>query len=148
MKLRKLDRAIASFKSGLNCAQSVLTAYSDEFKIDNNAALAISCGFGAGMGRLQETCGAVTGAFMVIGLNNCREYSDNQDRKERSYTMIQKFTEEFKSIHGTIDCKTLLECDLRTEEGQSTMRNNNLNEMICEKCISDSIKIVEALIRS
>lgn len=146
MKLQKIETAIDSFKLGLNCAQSVLTAYTNEFKLDNSAALAVTCGFGAGMGRLQETCGAVTGSFMILGIYNCREYSDNHERKERTYSMIQRFADEFKSIHGAIDCKTLLKCDLRTEDGQSKMRNANLQEKVCERCISDSIRIIEELI--
>jgi len=146
MKYGKIETAIDSFRNGLNCAQSVLTAYSDDYKIDNKTALAISCGFGAGMGRLQETCGAVTGSFMILGIYNCREYSDNQERKEKTYSMIQRFTDEFKSIHGAIDCKTLLKCDLRSEEGQSKMRSKNLQVIVCEKCISDSINIIEELV--
>jgi C_GCAxxG_C_C family probable redox protein len=63
---KKEDKAIGLFKSGLNCAQSVLTAYAEELDFDKNLALSISCGFGGGMGRLQETCGAVTGSFTSV----------------------------------------------------------------------------------
>lgn len=66
------EKAIVSFKAGLNCAQAVLTAYADDLSFDNNLALSVSCGFGGGMGRLQQTCGAVTGSFMVLGIYNCR----------------------------------------------------------------------------
>ena len=66
------EKAIRSFKSGLNCAQAVLTSYSDELKFDNNMALSVACGFGGGMGRLQETCGAVTGSFMVLGIHTVK----------------------------------------------------------------------------
>ena len=118
-----------------------------EFKIENGMALAISCGFGAGMGRLQETCGAVTGSFMVLGLYNSMKHSDDHDRKEKTYSMIREFAEEFKSIHHTLDCKALIECDLQTEEGRLDMKNRNLKETVCEKCISDSIEIIEKLIR-
>lgn len=76
------EEAILSFKSGLNCAQAVLTAYSEEMNFDKKLALSISCGFGGGMGRLQETCGAVTGSYMVLGVYNCKKVTDNQDRKE------------------------------------------------------------------
>lgn len=69
----KAEKAIAYFNSGLNCAQSVFTAYAEEFNIDPELAISISCGFGGGMGRLQETCGAVTGAFMVLGMHNCQK---------------------------------------------------------------------------
>jgi C_GCAxxG_C_C family probable redox protein len=144
MKLTE-DKAICSFRSGLNCAQSVLTAYSDDLSFDNNLALGIACGFGGGMGRLQETCGAVTGSFMVLGIINSKKYTNNNERKEGTYFMVQKFSEEFKAIHGSTDCKSLLNCNLRTEEGHRYAKENNLFGTICEKCISDSIRIVEEL---
>ena len=95
------DQAITGFRSGLNCAQSVLTAYSDRYKINREAALSLSCSFGAGMGRLQETCGAVTGAYMVIGLDSCSKYAANKDRKEHAYSMVQEFSKQFIAMNKT-----------------------------------------------
>lgn len=146
MKLKKEEKVIDSFKSGLNCAQSVLTTYSDDLNFDDHLALRMACGFGAGMGRLQETCGAVSGSFMVLGIYNCIKHSDNEERKEKTYTMIQRFADKFKAIHGTTDCKSLLNCDLKTEEGRDYAHDHNLYEIICEKCILDSIRIIEELI--
>lgn len=141
------EKAINSFKSGLNCAQSVVTAFSDELKFDDKLALSISCGFGGGMGRLQETCGAVTGAFMVLGINNCQKYSDNKERKDITYAQVQDYNKQFIAIHGTINCKSLLNCNLRTPEGQQYFHEKNLHEVICEKCIADSVEIVEKMIQ-
>ncbi len=141
----KCEKAIGSFKSGLNCAQSVVSAYADDLEYDLPLALRISCGFGGGMGRLQETCGAVTGSFMVLGIYNCKKYQENQERKDKTYAMIQEFSRRFKEIHGATDCRTLLNCDLRTEEGQQYLKDNNLHEVICENCISDSVRIIDEL---
>ena len=140
------NRAIQAHKSGLNCAQAVLTSYSDELNFDHNLALSLSCGFGGGMGRLQETCGAVTGSFMVIGIDQCKKYQDIRERKEKTYAMVRKCSDRFKSIHGTTDCFDLLSCDLKTVEGQRYFKDNNLGELVCEKCISDAVKIVNELI--
>jgi len=141
------EKAIRTFRSGLNCAQAVITAYSEEMKFDNNLALSVSVGFGGGMGRLQKTCGAVTGSFMVLGIHNCKKLSDNKDRKETTYSMIQKFSQEFKLINGTTDCLELLKCDLKTEEGNLFAKENNLFGTVCEKCISDSVRTINKLIR-
>jgi C_GCAxxG_C_C family probable redox protein len=141
------EKAIRTFRSGLNCAQAVITAYSEEMKFDNNLALSVSVGFGGGMGRLQKTCGAVTGSFMVLGIHNCKKLSDNKDRKEATYSMIQKFSQEFKLINGTTDCLELLKCDLKTEEGNRFAKENNLFGTVCEKCISDSVRTINKLIR-
>ena len=139
------EKAIQSFQSGLNCAQAVLTAYSDQMGFDNKLALSLSCGFGGGMGRLQGKCGAATWAFMVLGIYNCQKYADNKERKNETYSMIQRFNNEFISIHGTSDCKSLLKCDLKTDEGQRFLKENRLSETVCEKCITDAIKIVDRL---
>jgi C_GCAxxG_C_C family probable redox protein len=140
------EKAIGSFKSGLNCAQAVLTSYSDELKFDNNMALSVACGFGGGMGRLQETCGAVTGSYMVLGIHNYKKFTDNSVRKEETYKLVQKFNEKFIQINGTTYCKSLLKCDLKTEDGNRFAKEHNLFEIVCEKCISDSIRIVNQLI--
>jgi len=132
-------KAIENFRSGLNCAQSVLAVFSDRYNVDKSTALMISCGFGAGMGRLQETCGAVTGAYMVMGLDVCSKVTDNRNRKEKTYMMIRDFDHQFKNIHGTTRCSDLLKIDLKTSEGQHAFHEDRLNEEVCERCISDAV---------
>lgn len=141
----KENKAIESFRSGLNCAQAVLTASAEDMAFDYDLAAGISCGFGGGMGRLQEKCGAITGSFMVMGIFNSRLYTDNNKRKEETYTMIRKLDARFKEIHGASDCRSLLNCDLKTEEGHRYAVENNLFRTICDKCISDSIRIADEL---
>lgn len=143
----KVDKAIESFRSGLNCSQSVVNAYAEQLNVDNEFAMSVSCGFGGGMGRLQETCGAVTGSFMVLGIYNCKKFNDNKERKSNTYAMIQRFSHKFKAIHGVTDCRTLMNCDLNTEEGLRYVAENNIHEKVCEKCIKDAVKIVDELIK-
>jgi len=143
--MTRAEQAINSFRSGNNCAQSVLLAFKEDFNFDENLASSISVGFGGGMGRLQEKCGAVTGAFMVIGLYSSKIHPDNLSRKNHSYPLIQQFDQQFKSIHHTTQCSELLGCDLKTEEGHNFAVENKLFQKICEKCIEDSVRIVEEL---
>jgi C_GCAxxG_C_C family probable redox protein len=142
----KVEKAIRSFESVYNCAQSVVVAFQEELGFDEKQALTMSVGFGGGMGRLQEKCGAVTGAFMVLGMYSSKMHEDNLNRKNTSYAMIQQFDERFKSIHQTTQCSELLKCDLRSELGHNYAVDNNLFEKICQKCIADAIGIVEELI--
>jgi len=141
-----IDNALTFFHSGLNCAQSVLLAYSERFNIDKELALSLSCGFGAGIGRLQETCGAVLGSVMVMSFYNCNKYQDNSDRKEYTYEMILNFYEKFISIHGTANCMSLINCDLKTVEGRKFAKEKGLFNTICAKCITDSITLLENMI--
>lgn len=142
----RTEKTLAAFRSGLNCSQSVLTAFTEDLNFDNNLALSLSCGFGAGMGRLQGTCGAVTGAFMAIGAYNCQKFTDNKDRKEKTYAMVQEFNDRFVSLNGTTECRKLISCDLTTEEGRKYAHDQQLFEKVCEKCIADSVDILEDLI--
>jgi C_GCAxxG_C_C family probable redox protein len=140
------EKAIALFTSGLNCAQAVTTAYSEKLNFDNTLALNISCGFGGGMGRLQETCGAVTGAYMVLSIFNGQKYTENGVKKIMTYSMIQEFNSKFSVRHKTTNCMALLNCDLTTEEGLNYLHENNLHEKVCKNCIRSAIQIINALI--
>jgi C_GCAxxG_C_C family probable redox protein len=139
------EKAIASFRAGLNCSQAVFGAYADELNMDNDLALSVSCGFGGGMGRLQETCGAVTGSYMVLGVQTCKKLSDNKERKELTYSVIQEFNRKFRKLNGTTNCMELLKCDLKTKEGNLYAKEHNLFGTICEKCISDAVQIIEGI---
>jgi C_GCAxxG_C_C family probable redox protein len=71
----RCERATQCFSEGFNCSQAVLSAFGPEMGLDCETALRVAGMFGAGMGRMGNVCGAVTGAFMVIGL----KYSKTQD---------------------------------------------------------------------
>ena len=146
MNLKK-DTAIDSFQSGYNCAQSVLKAFSEDLNLNEAQALNMASGFGAGMGRLQETCGAVTGAFMVIGLYNSLAFQLNENRNDITTKMIQEFQIRFKAKHGTTACKELLNCDLNTDEGQSMFQEKNLHKKVCQKCITDTVDLLVDVVK-
>ena len=57
-----------NFKDGCNCTQAVLLAFSDRTGLDAETAMRIASGFGGGMARMREVCGAVSGMFMAAGL--------------------------------------------------------------------------------
>lgn len=101
-------RAMDNFKSGYNCSQSVVLAFSDKIGVDKEILLKISSSFGGGMGRLREVCGGVTGMFMVIGLlYGYTEPKDIQGKTEH-YKKVQELAEEFSDITGSIVCRELL----------------------------------------
>ena len=140
------DKAAELFWQDYNCAQSVLLAYSDVLQIDKETAINLSCGFGGGMSRLQETCGAVSAAYMIFGLANA-DLKDNPEKVAKTYTMVQTFHKKFTQQKGTTICKALINCDLNTEEGQSYFKTNNLKRKVCEGCIRDSVKLINEIIR-
>jgi C_GCAxxG_C_C family probable redox protein len=108
--------------------------------------MSITSGFGAGMGRLQKTCGAVTGAFMVLSYFSSQKNKENAEAKEEAIVKIKEFNTRFLEKNHATDCKTLLNCDLNSEQGQEDFKINNLRESVCEKCIRDSILITSELL--
>jgi C_GCAxxG_C_C family probable redox protein len=102
------EKAIEYFCKGYNCAQSVFAAFCDVTGYSEKEALMLASSFGGGMGRMRETCGAVTAMFMVAGV--VRGYDDisTDAPKKAHYERIQKMAAEFKREHGTIICRELL----------------------------------------
>lgn len=102
------ERARELFRQGYNCSQSVFLAFSEECGMTFEMAAKLSSSFGAGMGRLREVCGAVTGMFMVVGL--LYGYSDPEDQagKTRHYQRIQELANKFEEKNKSIICRELL----------------------------------------
>jgi C_GCAxxG_C_C family probable redox protein len=144
--MTKNEMAKCAFSNGYNCAQSVLKPFAGQLDIDVNTALKLSTGFGAGMGRLQGTCGAVTGAYMVLGLKFGQQIPDDTS-KEKVIDMIREFTERFKDEHKVTDCRDLLRTDLTTTSGRQFFDDNNLHEKVCNKCVATSVSLLEEMMK-
>lgn len=142
------DTAVEYFQNGFNCAQAVLVPFADEQGLDENTALKIASGFGAGMGRKQEVCGAVSGALMAIGLVYGRGKDDDPEKKNVTYDKVREFMDEFRKDNGAVTCRELLVgCDLMTEEGQKYFSESNLKEK-CVGYVRSACGIVEQIVNS
>ncbi|MGM9551163.1 MAG: C-GCAxxG-C-C family protein [Clostridia bacterium] len=114
--MTKGELASKNFESGMNCAQAVLCAFTEEIGMDYETALKLALPFGGGMGRLRLTCGAVTGMIMAYGLVFGIDSVPTHDEKMENYKGVQYLTEEFKKLNrGTIICSELL--GLKEPEG-------------------------------
>jgi C_GCAxxG_C_C family probable redox protein len=137
--MKRIGEAVNSFKNGLNCSQALLSAFSGELGLDKKTAKKIASGFGGGMGCTGETCGAVTGAVMVIGLRH------GDSGKAAAFT--KELLERFRDRNGTVLCRSLLDCDISTDEGMAKARKENLFTARCPKFVEDAAGIVEELVR-
>lgn len=108
MKKNHADTAAELFVNGCNCSQAVFGAFAEDCGIDRETALKLSSSFGGGMGRLREVCGAVTGMFMVAGILSGYTDSDEKQKKDEHYTLIQQLAHEFNQAHSTYICRELL----------------------------------------
>lgn len=140
----KAANAVATFNCGFNCTQAVLTAFSEQFGLDEAMAMRLACGFGAGMGRLQRTCGAVSGAYMVIGLKyGSFEPANIRDAREQTYSLVREFTKQFEERNGTTDCMELIGVDFIN--GDQALAAERV-EKTCPKMCSDAVEILTRML--
>jgi C_GCAxxG_C_C family probable redox protein len=144
--MSKIDQAVARFNEGHNCAQAILSTFGPQLGLDHDTALKLACGFGSGMARMSETCGAVTGAFMVLGLKHGRVSAADHRARDRTYDLVRSFVAAFKRRNGTIQCRELLGCDLSTPEGRQAAEAQDLYRSICPKLVGDAAAILEAIL--
>ena len=102
------EEVIALFKEKYNCCQSIFLPYSKLFGIDRETALKMSSGFGGGIARMGEICGAINGAVMVLGLKYGSTDNKDIEQKEKLNSIIRDFVKKFKISHKNIYCRTLL----------------------------------------
>ena len=138
--------ATTRFLSGYNCAQAVLDAFRDEAGVDEELALKITTGLGAGMGRKQEVCGAVTGGILVLGLRHGRGTTDDHSATERSYLRTRELMDRFAAKHGSCLCRQLLQgYDLATQEGLQRAKADDIINKVCRPCVQTVVEILEQM---
>lgn len=146
MNLNIPETAVASFKEGFSCSQAILSAYANQFSLDRDTALRLAGGFGGGMGRMAHTCGAVTGAFMVIGLRHSGTRADDREAKEKTYQLVWEFTKRFEARHRSIVCRDLLGCDISIPEGFEQAKREGRIPATCPKLVHDAAEILEEIL--
>lgn len=139
------DKAKAIYKQGFSCAPAVFATYSEQFGLERDKALKIATGFGGGM-HLDQTCGAVTGAIMVIGLKYGKTKADDNKAKEKTFEITKRFADKFKARYGSIECKALLGCDITTPEGMQKARDQKLFTTICAEYVAAAAEILDEIL--
>ena len=103
----RIDRAVELFKSGYNCSQSVVTAFADLYDLTEEQALRIAASFGAGIGRMRETCGAACCMFILAGLHTGSVVPDAK-AIGANYKLVQDLAQVFVARNGSLNCGELL----------------------------------------
>nr|MBP6611511.1 C_GCAxxG_C_C family protein [Paludibacter sp.] len=128
---------------GYNCSQAVFMAYSDIYGIEPETAAKLATSFGGGMGRLREVCGAVSGMFLVLGLQY--PFIDPKDKvtKNSNYKAVQRTANEFKSVMGSYICADLLKLKHEPQNPESSERNEAYyKSRPCTRCVKVAAEIV------
>jgi C_GCAxxG_C_C family probable redox protein len=138
-KLTKVDEVFPSF----NCCQTVFYLFAPELGLAEKTALKIASGFGGGM-ACAETCGAVTGSYMVIGMKHGHDTSDPDD-KAYTKSLVKKFNEKFIAENGSLICKKLIGFDISDPEEAEAAREARVFITKCPVFIKSACKILEEI---
>ena len=143
-KQQTIDNALSFFNEGYACSQAVLLAFSNRYGVDERVAKLISSTFGGGMGRLRQKCGAVTGGFMVLGLQFGNDNPKDMDTKVHSYKKVRELNMQVENIYGTSNCVELLQ--KYANEDQVSERQHH--KIICSRVVSEVTGLVWEMIEN
>lgn len=141
-----VEGAVSCFREGFSCSQAVFSAFAPDLGLERDLALRVAGAFGGGIARMGETCGAVTGALMAIGLKHGQVSPEDKPAKDATYALSRAFTEQFAAENGALRCRELLGCDIGTVEGMQIARDKDLFVSRCPKLVGSAAEIAERLL--
>jgi len=142
-------KALEYFDNKFNCSQAVLTAFADELGLTEDESLRVATAFGGGMGRQQFTCGAVTGAAMVLGLKFGKGKNDSDDNKLDTYQKTIELFERFARLNGSTVCRSLLnDLDMNNAGDMQIIHEQGLFHTNCRKYVADAVQLAEIILEN
>lgn len=149
--MERIETASQLFDGSYNCSQSVLASFADDYGLDQDHALSLATGFGAGIGRSGHVCGAVSGACMVLGLRyGSKPYGESsfQERKEKTYLLVADLLDKFKERNGSINCRELIGYDLDDPIKHAEAKRLGIFTTQCHKYVRDAIEFTEEILNA
>jgi C_GCAxxG_C_C family probable redox protein len=139
----KTTFAATYHRRGYGCAQAVLASFAQDSGLEEETALCLSTGFGSGMVRMCDVCGALTRAFMVIGLGHGKVLTEGA--KYGTGTGAE-LASRFKARNGSVYCRDLIWHDLSVPEERDKVRDQGLFVTTCGKCIREAVGLLEEVV--
>lgn len=133
------------FNNNFNCSQAVFTVFATEYGISEELALKLATSFGGGA-RSGEMCGAVSGALMVLGLKYGHFNAENNEQKQKAYSLVNEFVNRFKEINRSIVCRDLLGYDLSKPDEFEIIASKGLCKTICPNMVRSAVDILEQML--
>jgi C_GCAxxG_C_C family probable redox protein len=144
--MTKSDEAATSYRKRFTCSAAVFSAFSEDLGLDPDMAKKIACGFGAGISKTGNMCGAVSGAIMVIGLKYGKTQADDDAATEKTRALVRQFIHEFTEKNGSVNCRELLGYDLSNADEYEKARERELFETKCPELVRDAAVILEKIL--
>ncbi len=139
--------ALATFANNYNCSQAVFSVFAPDFGISKDLSLRLATPLGAGIARRQETCGAVTGALLALGLKYGKGENGTDEDKKIAYAVSQDFMKDFEAKFGSILCLHLLDNNcMNTQEGSEAIAREDMFNTRCPKYVKFAVEKVEELL--
>lgn len=129
----RVEEALERHAKGYNCCQAVACVFAEELGYKEDTVFRLAEGFGAGMGGMQCTCGAVSGAVMVAGMKNSTG-AELPKSKGATYKLSKDVVENFRQKNGSVICS-----ELKGIETRKVLRS-------CDGCIEDAVRIAEKVL--
>ena len=139
-------KAAELFLSGYNCAQSVAVAFCDLTGLTEQQAARMASGFGGGMGRMREVCGAVSGMLMVLSQLYGYDTPGDDEKKKELYHQVQALAAEFREQTGSIICREILK-NPPSDPNPSPRTAEYYAKRPCARMVLTAADIMEKFIR-
>ena len=146
MTTTKSSLAVQTFANSFNCSQSVFSVFAPDFGISRDLSLRLASPLGAGIARRQETCGAVTGAILAIGLKYGKGENGTDEDKKKAFDISKKFISAFEAEFGSIECLKLLDNNyMDTEQGAAAIAASDMFRTRCANYVKYAVEKTEEL---
>ena len=136
------EQVAGLFMRGQDCGQVVFSHYADELGITYDEANRIASAFGGGSG-IGETCGAVIGTLLVIGMKYGHNGPDDMERRNVLMARRAEFIEKWKERRGSCMCNDLLGDDISTPEGLGRILEAGTMFTLCPELVLDAVDIMD-----
>ncbi len=148
MTYPEVDQAVAFYKQGYTCTQSILASFARRYDLQQNLAFRIGEPFGAGTSCTGDMCGSVTGAIMVLGLQFGSTQNNDDAARSNTYQHVHALIQRFKEIHGSIQCTDLLGYDLSDPEQFQSVWEKGLFIQLCPTLVRDAAQILAEMLET
>ncbi len=121
------QKALENYQNGCNCAQAILKTFATELELNEDIAMKMASSLGSGM-YTGETCGAVSAAFIALGL---KHGGSESDKRKMVLKKVKEYESEFKEKNHSLNCKEL----------------KTVYKKDCKELVKDSAKLLEDLLK-
>lgn len=126
------QHAVELFDASYNCAEAVLMALAAAWDLD--IPFTAGTAFGGGVARSGQTCGALSGALVALGVRYGRRPHDDRGR-DRVYQLAGELMQSFRETHGDTGCLQLTGCLLAVAEDRRRFNEQGIRQRVCRALV-------------